>query len=83
MQPSDQPLAADGAASTDDGLAEAVVAAMLARLRSIRVLMETQPGGVDPFSTQAATHARLLAMEARLEARRAPGPVDDEVFYLD
>jgi hypothetical protein len=70
-----------------ESLADAMVAAMLARLRSVRVLMETQPGGIEPFSPQAATHARLLAMEAELAARLRPAhglPANgDEVFYLD
>jgi hypothetical protein len=86
MQPFQRPAPEMSAVLSGSGLTDAVVAAMLARLRSVRVLMETQPGGIDPFSPQAATHARLLMMEAQLEARRQPVPgcsSGDEVFYLD
>jgi hypothetical protein len=87
MQPNEQPILASCAILSGDGLTDAVVAAMLARLRSVRVLMETQPGGIDPSSPQAATHARLLTMEAQLATRREPARGrsldDDEVFYLD
>ncbi len=83
MQPIEKPPAAPAATLAGNGLADAVVVAMLARLRSIRVLMETQPDGIDPFSAQAATLGRLLAMEAQLEARRPAGLAAGDVFYLD
>lgn len=65
-------------------VAEALSAALLARVRTMRVLLETEEGGLVPSSEAALLHGRLERIEAELEARRRP-PDDDavDIVYLD
>ncbi|WP_170181690.1 hypothetical protein [Phreatobacter stygius] len=65
-------------------IAEALSIALLARVRTMRVLLETEDGGLVPASDAAVLHGRLEKIEAQLEARRRP-PDDQgvDIVYLD
>lgn len=65
-------------------IAEVLSMALLARVRTLRVLLETDGGAMAPASDAARLHDRLEAIEAELEARRraAEGETID-IVYLD
>jgi len=76
------PEAGDGLSETI--IAEALSTALLARVRTMRVLLETEEGGLVPSSDAALLHGRLEQIEAELEARRRPPDEDTvETVYLD
>lgn len=65
-------------------IAEALSMALLARVRTLRVLLETETGGLAPASEAARLHDRLEAIEAELEARRRARDGDPiDIVYLD
>lgn len=65
-------------------IAEALSMALLARVRTLRVLLETDAGGSASAAEAMRLHDRLEAIEAELEARRraAEGETID-IVYLD
>lgn len=70
----------------DGTMTDALVAVLLARVRSLKALVETHENGIEPLSATALLHARLVAAETRLQARSRPGDEgtgEAEVFYLD
>lgn len=50
-------------------VADALVAALLARVRTMRILLEAETGTIDPASPEGHLHARLTETERRLRER--------------
>ncbi|MFN3853904.1 MAG: hypothetical protein ACK4M0_05870 [Phreatobacter sp.] len=50
-------------------VADALVAALLARVRTMRILLESDAAGIQPDSAEARLHARLTDTERRLRER--------------
>lgn len=66
-------------------VADALVAALLARVRTMRILLESETTAADPDSPEGRLHARLTDTERRLRDRLSAmdARIEAERVFLD